>query len=108
MSLSSPLLVMTTLPDAEQAGALARHLVEAHLAACVNVFPSCRSIYRWQGELHEDGEVLLLIKTVAEHYGSVEAIVRERHPYELPELVALNIDGGLPDYLAWLADATRR
>lgn len=94
------------MPDPESARDLARKLVEARLAACVNVMSPCRSIYRWQGELNEDGEIPLFIKTSAENYDRLEAFVRENHPYELPELVAMNITRGLPGYLAWLAEET--
>ncbi|NTV95798.1 MAG: divalent-cation tolerance protein CutA [Thiobacillus sp.] len=106
MQTPSALIVFTTLPDPESARDLARKLVEARLAACVNVMSPCRSIYRWQGELNEDGEIPLFIKTSAENYDRLEAFVRENHPYELPELVAMNITRGLPGYLAWLAEET--
>lgn len=100
------MIVFTTLPDPESARALARKLVEARLAACVNVMSPCQSIYRWQGQLHEDGEIPVVIKTRADIYARLEAFVRENHPYALPELVAMNITHGLPGYLAWLAEET--
>ncbi len=100
------ILVMTTLPDQDSALSLGRELVEARLAACVNVLPPCRSIYRWQGELHEDGETPVFIKTAAGNYGRVEDFIRTRHPYALPELVAMDITQGLTGYLAWLAAET--
>lgn len=96
-------LVLTTLPDAEVAAELARSLVERGLAACVNVLPACRSVYRWQGGVEEDGEVPLFIKTTAELYPALETYLRSRHPYELPEIVALELVAGLPAYLQWLA-----
>ncbi len=97
---------MTTLPDQASARTLARQLVESRLAACVNVLGPCQSIYHWQGKLHEDGEFPVIIKTAAGNYPRVEAFIRERHPYQLPELIAIDIAQGLPDYLAWIASAT--
>lgn len=100
------LLILTNLPDAETAHRLAKGLVEARLAACVNVQAPCRSFYRWEGTLQEDGEVPLFIKTTAKLYPAVEAYIQQHHPYDLPEIVALNIASGLPDYLRWVADMT--
>jgi periplasmic divalent cation tolerance protein len=103
---SDTLLVLTNLPDAEVARRLARGLVEKGLAACVNVLSPCQSFYRWNGTLHEDGEIPLFIKTTAKLYPAVEAYIQTQHPYDLPEVVALKIDAGLPDYLRWVADNT--
>lgn len=97
------LLILTNLPDAESAENLARALVEARVAACVNVLAPCRSIYRWQGRVETAAEIPLLIKTTAVNYPGVEAIVRARHPYAVPELIATPITNGLPAYLDWLA-----
>lgn len=102
--MSDALLVLTTLPDAETAQALATELVEAGLAACVNLLPACTSIYRWQGRTESASEVLLLIKTAAAGYDALEAAIRARHPYELPEIVAVPVVRGLPDYLRWLVE----
>ncbi len=103
MSESSPLLCITTLPDADAAGKLATALVERRLAACVNILAPCRSVYRWQGEVHNDNEVPLLIKTTAGRYAALEDYLRQNHPYDLPELIAIDLAQGLPAYLAWLA-----
>jgi periplasmic divalent cation tolerance protein len=100
------LFVLTNLPDAEAAQRLAKGLVETRLAACVNVLAPCRSFYHWEGALQEDGEVPLFIKTTAKLYPAVEAYIQQHHPYDLPEIVALKIEAGLPDYLRWLADMT--
>jgi periplasmic divalent cation tolerance protein len=100
------LLVITTLPDADSAHALAHALVEQRLAACVNVLAPCRSVYRWQGKVEDAEEVPLLIKTNAARYAALEAAIRAAHPYELPEIVAVRIDKGLPAYLAWVAAET--
>lgn len=103
-----PLLVLTNLPDAASAETLAHALVDSRAAACVNVLQPCRSIYRWQGRLETAEEVPLLIKTSVANYPLVEQIVRARHPYDVPELIALPITQGLPAYLAWLATETER
>lgn len=100
------LLVLTNLPDRPAAEALARALVEARLAACVNILAPCRSVYRWQGALESADEVPLLIKTSEARYPALEAAIRARHPHELPEVIALPITRGLPDYLAWVTAET--
>jgi len=100
------LLVLTNLPDEASARALAGALVEARVAACVNLLAPCRSVYRWQGRMEEASEVPLLIKTTAERYPALEAAIRERHPYELPEIVAVPLERGLPGYLDWVAAET--
>lgn len=100
------LLVITTLPDEESARRLAAQLVEQRVAACVNILAPCRSVYRWQGRVEEAEEVPLLVKTTAARYAALEEAIRAHHPYELPEIVAVRIDRGLPDYLAWVAEET--
>ena len=100
------LLVITHLPDAGSAQKLAQRLIEQRVAACVNILAPCRSVYRWQGKIEDANEVPLLIKTSAARYVALEAAIREDHPYELPEIVAVRIDRGLPDYLAWVAAET--
>lgn len=100
------LLVFTNLPDREAALALARALVGRRLAACVNVLAGCTSVYRWQGDIEEAGEVPVLVKTRATRYAEVEAAIRELHPYELPEILAVPIVRGLPEYLDWVAEET--
>ncbi len=100
------LLVLTNLPDAASAQKLAQTLVEQRLAACVNILAPCRSVYRWQGKLEAADEVPLLIKTSGARYAALEAAIRAGHPYELPEIIAVPIHKGLPDYLAWVAAET--
>ena len=100
------LLVLTNLPDAASARALAEHVIAERLAACVNILAPCRSVYRWQGKVEAAEEVPLLIKTGADRYAALEAAIRARHPYELPEIVAVPISHGLPAYLNWLAAET--
>lgn len=104
---SQTLLVLTNLPDEATAQALATALVSERLAACVNILAPCRSIYRWRGEIESTPEVPLLIKSTTARYAALEAAIRARHPYELPEIVAVPIAHGLPEYLAWLITETR-
>lgn len=98
-------LVLVTAPDVALAETLARGLVEAKLAACVNVVPGLTSFYSWEGTLHKDAEVLLLIKTTTGALPELMRFVRERHPAKVPEIVSLPIDAGDPLYLKWLASA---
>jgi len=102
----SGLFVFTSLPDAASARTLAAHLVAARLAACVSILAPCRSIYRWEGKIEDAEETPLLIKTTTARYPALEAAIRARHPYELPEIVAVPIERGLPGYLAWVATET--
>lgn len=102
----SPLLVLTNLPDAAAAHTLADALIDARLAACVNILAPCHSVYRWQGRVETAEEIPLLIKTTAERYAALEEAIRRHHPYELPEIVAVPIERGLPGYLDWVAAAT--
>ena len=102
----SALLVLTTLPDRPAAEKLAAALVEERVAACVNILAPCASVYRWKGVVQHDEEHPLLIKTTREAYAALEAAIRARHPYELPEIVAVPIERGLPAYLDWVAAET--
>lgn len=95
-------LVLTTAPDPLVAEAIARALVDAQLAACVSLLPGVTSVYRWQGEVETAREVQLLIKTRASSVSALMAEITRLHPYALPELVAIPIDGGLPAYLDWV------
>ena len=101
------LLVLTNLPDRMSAEALAAALIEARLAACVTILAPCRSIYRWQDTLETSDEIPLLIKTTEARYAALEAAICAHHPYELPEVIAVPITHGLPDYLGWVAAETR-
>ncbi len=93
-------------PDARVAEAIARHLVDERLAACGNVVAGVTSVYRWRGKVHRDSEVLMILKTRASVVGECVRRIRALHPYELPEIVALPIIGGLPGYLEWLRTGT--
>jgi len=101
------LLVLTNLPDEASAERLAGVLVEQRLAACITIFPGVRSVYRWQGVIERAGEVPLLIKTAADRFDALCTAIRAHHPYELPEIVAVDIATGLPEYLAWVHAETR-
>jgi periplasmic divalent cation tolerance protein len=98
-------IVLVTAP-ARRARSLARRLVDARLAACVNLVPRVRSIYRWKGKVEEGSETLLVMKTVAGRVAALEVAVRAHHPYEVPEFLVLRVHGGLPAYLCWMAEAT--
>ena len=98
-------LVLCTCPDTETAGRLAAELVERRLAACVNIVPGVTSVYRWQGKIETESEVLLLVKTRSDRYQEVEEALLEHHPHELPEVVAVSLEQGLSGYLAWLDSA---
>ena len=100
------LIVLVNCPDEAAADAIALAAVEARLAACVNILPRVRSVYRWQERVESATEIPLLIKSTPANYAALEALVRERHPYEVPEIVALPVDRGLPAYLNWVAAQT--
>lgn len=104
-ALPPTLLVYITCP-ADVADALARALVEGRFAACVNALPQVCSTYRWQGQVEQAGETLLIAKTTQPRYAALEAEVRRLHPYELPEIVAVHLAGGLPAYLHWVHEST--
>jgi len=95
-------LLLTTCPNLEVADNLAHTLLENHLAACVNILPKVQSVYEWEGKIVSDAEILLFIKTHQRHYAAIEQMLLQQHPYEVPELIALSIETGLPSYLAWL------
>lgn len=95
-------VVLVTAPGVDVARDLARALVEAKLAACVNLVPGIRSVYRWEGEVQEDEEVLLVLKTRADRGAALASRIRELHPYDLPEVLELPAVGGSPAYLDWV------
>jgi periplasmic divalent cation tolerance protein len=100
------ILVLTSLPDADSARALARNLVAGRLAACVNIGTPFESMYHWKGQIETAREVPVAIKTRALLYSKVEAAIAEVHPYELPEIIAVPIAHGSAAYLAWIAAET--
>jgi periplasmic divalent cation tolerance protein len=97
------LVVLCTAPTAEVAAGLARALVEARLAACGNVVPGLRSIYRWQGRVEDEPEVLLVLKTTRGRFPALRDELLRRHPYQVPEVLALPVEAGGAPYLEWLA-----
>ena len=101
------LLVIANCPDEACANRIALAVVEAGLAACVNLLPRVQSVYRWLGSIESASEVPLLIKTTAGRYSELETAIRALHPYDVPEIIALPIAQGLPAYLDWLAAETR-
>ncbi len=104
--MTDALLIFTTLPNADAAVVLARAVVEERLAACANLFPAVRSFYKWEGKLQDENEVLLLIKTRAEHLERLKLRILELHPYEVPEILAVPVEAGYAPYLDWLAKQT--
>ena len=100
------LLVLTNLPDRAAAEKLADALVAKRVAACVNILAPCRSVYRWKDAVQHDEEHPVLIKTTQDRYAALEAAIRAAHPYELPEIIAVPVERGLPAYLDWVAAET--
>lgn len=97
-------MAMTNLPDQASAERVARAVLQARVAACVNRLAPCQSEYWWQGRLEQATEWPLLIKTTQGQYAALEAVIRAEHPYDVPELVAWSLAAGLPAYLAWVRD----
>ena len=104
----APILVLSNLPDTDSAHKIAQLIIARRLAACVNILAPCTSIYHWQGKTETASEVPLLIKTTQECYPALQELLREQHPYELPEIIQVSIDGGLDAYLQWLATTTMK
>ena len=102
----SMLLVWTNMPDRAAAERLAASLIKKKVAACVNILAPCRAIYRWKGETQHDEEYPVLIKSTAAAYPALESAIRAAHPYELPEIIAVPVERGLPAYLDWVAAET--
>ena len=96
--------VLTNLPDSQSAFNLARDLVHLRLAACANVLAPATSFYRWEGKEEQASEVPVLIKTTTDRYAELERAIRERHPYDLPEIIAWPVEHGLAEYLRWVED----
>ena len=104
MEANDALVILCTAPDAEVGARLARGLVEARLAACVNLVEGVRSFYRWQGAIEDEAEVQLLIKTRAARFDEVRDWLGEHHPYDTPEVLALPVTAGSAAYLEWLGE----
>jgi periplasmic divalent cation tolerance protein len=101
------MIVLTTTDDSELAGRIAKALVETGEAACVNIVPGIRSIYRWEGKICDEGESLLIIKSAAEKFDRIRSLIRSLHSYQVPEVVAVSIAEGDSEYLHWLLASLR-
>ena len=101
-------VVLVTVPSAEKAADIARALVEERLAACGNVVPSVRSIFRWEGKVQDEAEALLVLKTARARFPALRDRVLALHPYQVPEVLALPVEAGSESYLAWVGAETRR
>ena len=102
---SDALIVFVTAASMEQASAIADSLVGERLAACVNILGAIESVYRWDGKVTRDHEVLLIVKTTASRYQELEARIKALHTYTTPEIIAINVVEGSPSYLEWLREA---
>lgn len=100
-------IVLVTTPSMEVAQPLARTLLEEHLCACVNLIPQILSLYHWEGEIQQDQEVLMVIKTETAKYAALQQRILELHPYDTPEVVALDIAQGSEKYLAWISGSLK-
>jgi periplasmic divalent cation tolerance protein len=96
------IITLCTCPNKETAEKIARLLVVDKLAACVNILPNITSIYSWQGQIETTDEQLLIIKSPQTNYQAIETAIRSHHPYELPEIIAVPIERGLPEYINWI------
>ncbi len=104
--MDSFVVAVVTVPNEQVGERIARALVEERLAACVNLVPAVRSIYRWKGEVCDEGELLLWIKTREARFPELQERVRSLHPYEIPEIIALPLSQGFPPYLSWVGEET--
>ena len=100
------LLVLCNCPDEEVANRIALAVLESGQAACVNILPRAQSLYRWQGKIESATEIPLFIKSTAANYPALEAAIQKLHPYDIPEIIALPVERGLPAYLNWVAAET--
>jgi len=98
-------IVFVTAGNEEEAATIARSVVEQRLAACASIVPLIRSVYRWQGQIHDEQECLVIIKTATSQYEALQERVRELHSYEVPEIISFPVARGLPQYLDWVRKA---
>lgn len=99
------MIILATFPDLDRAREITRQLVEERLAACATLWPGVTSIYRWEGEVREEAEVQAVLKTTVEVEPRLMARLRELHPYDVPEILALPVTKGLPAYREWVAES---
>ena len=102
-----PIIVLTTVPNEEVAKNLSKILLENRVAVCVNIIPNVNSLYWWNRSIEFSNELLLLIKTTEEKYNELETLIKKNHPYEIPEIISLDIQKGLKEYLNWIEDEIR-
>jgi len=107
MTTNEHILVLCTCPSLGEADAVATALIEERLAACVNRLPGIKSLYRWEGRVTHDDEILLLIKTSADLFDRLEKTIKTLHPYETPEIIAVPIVAGSAEYLRWIEESTQ-
>jgi periplasmic divalent cation tolerance protein len=100
-------VVLCTCPDEETAINIAENIVAQRLAACVNILPPVYSVYHWQDNVESARENLMIIKTIQSKYDSLESVITSLHPYEVPEIIALEVNSGLPEYLKWLESSIK-
>lgn len=104
VSAMGAIVVVTSVGTEEQANVIAREIIQRRHAACVNIIPGVRSIYRWQGKICKDGEMLLIIKTLEEEFEKVQETILELHSYDVPEILAFNVRRGDQDFIDWIGD----
>ena len=104
---SDAIVVLTTVEKPDDGERLARALVESELAACIQILPRMLSIYRWQGNIEQASEILLLIKTTLASFPRLEIVIKENHPYDVPEIIALPVEAGSSEYLNWLTSSVK-
>ena len=95
-------LILCSVPNQETADKIAHLLIGQQLAACVNILPAIQSVYQWQGKIESANELLLIIKSEQHRYKAIETLIVNQHPYEIPEIIAVSIERGLPSYLQWI------
>ena len=106
--MTDKVVVLTTAASRDEGKKLARHLVETRLAACVNISQPIESVYRWQGQIAEEGEFLLIIKSTRELFSEIKAEISKIHSYQTPEIICLPIIDGSPHYLQWISDSVKQ
>ncbi len=106
--MDDPVVAMTTTNQAREARSLAELLVKERLAACVQIVPKIESIYEWQGEIRDDQEYLLIIKTREERVGDIKKVLEKHHSYEVPEFLVLPVIDGMDEYMKWMEEGTKR
>jgi periplasmic divalent cation tolerance protein len=105
--MESAVIILCTMPDLECAENISQKLVEQRMAACCNIISNIKSVYSWKNEIQYDEEQLLVIKTLSSKYASVQNLILAEHPYEVPEIISVNISDGSKSYLTWITETLR-